>query len=365
MQGAKYKSYDVATVGGGWNVVVYRGDFEVGQLVLYFEIDSFIPATNGRFSWDMFNCLTDFQGEKGYHVRSQMLGKQISQGLVQPVGSMPEVKDVVENLQKEHGKDQGTKMATRMAFEDIIGVKKWEVASGAQGLELGRVPSFFPRPASERVQNIPDLFTNKHLDEVFQVTEKLDGVSMTVYRVAAGSKWHKSLPALSAGSTQHVQGARPGVASASKDLDERGNGVYWQAAKRLGLPARLGEMGLGNVAVQGELIGPTVKNNSIGFSPDADHEFIVFQMFDIDRQEYLGSGEVVEICARMGLPHVPVLGYFKLRDFAKNVDEILARAEGVGARGQTREGFVFKSLTSREDFAFKVVSNKWLLEQGE
>ncbi|KAF3762742.1 DNA ligase/mRNA capping enzyme, partial [Cryphonectria parasitica EP155] len=344
-----------------WTVVVYRGDFKVGQLVLYFEIDSFIPATNGRFSWEVSDTLTEFRGEKGYHVRSQMLGKQLSQGLVQQVGAMPEVNAVLEGLQKKHGVCKGTEMAMEMAFEDRIGVKKWEVPFEVQGQILGPAPSFFPRPASERVQNIPDLFTHRYLNEVFQVTEKLDGVSMTVYSVVRGSKWYKALPAVPVGPGQETQDVRFGVASANKGLDERGNDLYWNAAKRLGLPTRLhGIGGVQNVAIQGELVGPAIKRNSMRFPDSAEHNFFVFQIFDIDKQEYLPPVEVVDICERMALPHVPVLGYFKLRDFAASLNEILAKAEGVGTWGQTREGYVFKSVSSRKDFTFKVISNKWL-----
>lgn len=364
LKGARYKAYAVATVGSGWTVVVYHGDFRIGDLVLYFEIDSFIPATGGRFSWENSSCLTEFQGQKGYHVASQMLSKQLSQGLVQPVTALPEIKAVLDNLEKEHGHDEGMRIAQGMSFEDVLGVKKWEVPFESKGQILGRVPKFFPRPACERAQNIPDLFGHKHLNTTFQVTEKLDGASMTAYRVALGSRWHQALSALPEGSRQEVAGVRVGVASAAEDLDERGGDVYWRAAKRVGLPAKLGAVGLSNVAVQGELVGPTVKNNSLGFGEDAEHEFIVFQIFDIDKQAYVNSAEVVELCKKLGLPHVPVIGYLRLMEFATSLPELLSKADGASMRGTTREGFVFKSMRE-EEFAFKVISNKWLLEQGE
>lgn len=365
MKGPRYKAYDVATVGGGWTVVVYHGDFSIGEMILYFEIDSFIPATNVRFKWEDESALTEFQGEKGYHVASQMLDKQLSQGLVQAVSAFPEVQSVLDRLIDEYGFNMGRKRAKQMSFEEALGVKKWEVPCEAKGRILGSVPRFFPRPACERIQNMSNLFSYKNLNTTFQITEKLDGVSMSVYHVTRGSKWHKSLPVLAEGSTQHIGGVRMGVASAAQDLDEQGNDVYWQAAKKLGLPAKLQQMGLGNVAVQGELIGPTVKNNnSLNFAEDADHEFIVFQIFDIDKQHFLHPAVAVEICERLGMPHVPIIGYMSLREFATTLEEMLTKAEGTSMRGTTREGLVFKSMRE-EEFAFKVISNKWLLEQGE
>ncbi|KAJ4415214.1 hypothetical protein N0V82_007451 [Gnomoniopsis sp. IMI 355080] len=344
---ARYKGHDVVTIDGGWSIVVFHSAFICGQLVLFFEIDSFIPAINGRFSWEYSRDMTEFQGTKGFHVRSQMFGKQLSQGFVLHIDAWPEVKNVMDELDKEHGSEKASEIANDMSFEGILGVRKWEIPFEVRGKILGQVPQFFPRPACERVQNDSSIFTAKHLDTVFQVTEKLDGVSMTVYCVIKDSKWYQSLPDLPIGSTQETPTSRLGVASAGQDLDERGDDAYWQAAKRIGLPEKLREIGISNVAVQGELIGPTVKDNSLRFAKNAAHEFIVFQIFDIDRQAYVKPGEVVTICEKMGLPHVPVIGY----------------AEGVGVYGQTREGLVFKSM--RDVFSFKVISNKWLLEQGQ
>lgn len=381
LKGIHYKSYAVATVADGWTVVVYHGDFKVGDLVLYFEIDSFIPATTGRFGWEKESCLTTFQGQRGYHVVSQMLSRELSQGLIQPVAALPEVKAVLDALEREHGygKAMAVAQGADMAFDDVLGVTKWEVPFEAKGRVLGPAPTFFPRPACERAQNIPDLFRgprSSRSGDVFQITEKLDGVSMTAYRVALGSRWHRALPALPDG-LEHQEdgdvgkdgsgGARWGVASAAQDLDRRGGDVYWQAAERLGLRGVLKKMAghkLPSLAVQGELVGPTVKNNSLGFDEGAEHQFFVFQIFDIERQKYLDPRAVVTMCGELGLPHVPVIGYLRLGEFAGGLSELLAKAEGLSMRGTTREGLVFKSMWD-DGFAFKVISNKWLLEQGE
>lgn len=381
LKGMHYKAYAVATVADGWTVVVYHGDFKVGDLVLYFEIDSFIPATTGRFGWEKESCLTTFQGRRGYHVVSQMLSRELSQGLIQPVAALPEVKAMLDALEREHGHDKAMAMAqgADMAFDDVLGVTKWEVPFEAKGRVLGSAPTFFPRPACERAQNSPDLFLgprSSRSGDVFQITEKLDGVSMTAYRVALGSRWHRTLPALPDGLEQQEDGdvgkdgpggARWGVASAVQDLDSRGGDVYWQTADRLGLPDMLKKMAghnLPSLTVQGELVGPTVKNNSLGFDEGAEHQFLVFQIFDIERQKCLDPRVVVAMCGELGLPHVPVIGYLRLGEFAGGLSELLAKAEGLGFRGTTREGLVFKSM--RDDgFAFKVISNKWLLEQGE
>ncbi|KUI66907.1 hypothetical protein VM1G_02237 [Cytospora mali] len=355
--------FDIATVRGGWTVVVTHNTWSVDELALYFEIDSFILSKDRRFSWEDYGSMIRYQGKMGYHVRSKMYGKNISQGLIMDIEKFPEVRDVLQGLLKEHGPVNGMRMAQEMAFEDILGVKKWEHPVGAQGPVLGRAPPFFHQPGCGRAQNIPELFTAKYLNVDFQVTEKIDGVSMTVYRVQKGSQWHTSLPVLPEGSTQEDDIARVGVASRTEDLDEKGDSAYWQAAKQIDLPSKIHKIGIPNLAIQGELIGPTIRNNSLGFAPDEPHQFIVFQIYNIDTQRCLDPRRVVQLCEAHGLPHVPVIGKVQLKDYATSFREILPKADGMGFRAQPREGLVFKMCG--DEFAFKVISIRWLLEKGE
>jgi len=45
---------DSATV-GGWNVVIKKNEFKVGQKAVYFEIDSMIPIEEEKFSFFMLS----------------------------------------------------------------------------------------------------------------------------------------------------------------------------------------------------------------------------------------------------------------------------------------------------------------------
>jgi hypothetical protein len=57
--------------------------------------------------------------------------------------------------------------------------------------------------------------------------------------------------------------------------------------------------------------------------------------------------------------------YYKVRDLANNMNELLAKANGTGtgAFGGISEGFVFRSLDGKSHF--KVISNKWLAVTGK
>lgn len=84
---------------------------------------------------------------------------------------------MMEKLEKDHGMKKSVEMARNLSFGGVFfGVEKWEIPFEVRGKILCEVPQFFPRPACERVQNDPSIFTAKYLDTVFQVTEKLEVV---------------------------------------------------------------------------------------------------------------------------------------------------------------------------------------------
>ncbi|KAM0819985.1 putative RNA ligase-domain-containing protein [Seiridium cardinale] len=99
----------------------------------------------------------------------------------------------------------------------------------------------------------------------------------------------------------------------------------------------------------------------MGFD-SGQHHFYAFAIFDIDNQVWLPPQRTVEVCKNLAIDHAPVITRSKLGDFAKDVGELLHKAEGKGVRGNNREGLVLKALDN--SFAFKVIANNWLLEYG-
>lgn len=81
----------------GWHIMVKKGDYKVGDLAIYFEIDSLLPITNPAF---------DFMAKYKYKVKTQryMRGTVLSQGLLMRPDELG-LKDVKEGdfLTKELG----------------------------------------------------------------------------------------------------------------------------------------------------------------------------------------------------------------------------------------------------------------------
>jgi RNA ligase (TIGR02306 family) len=205
------------------------------------------------------------------------------------------------------------------------------------GIIKGNFPGWGRKTDQERAQNL----TNKINLEItkgsrFEITIKLDGTSMSV---------GKNRDAI-------VVCSR----NLSLDMDQEGNTLV-DVAKSKGLLDRISEFG--NIMISGELCGPGIQTNREKLK---EHRFFVFDIFDVDRGEYLDAKKRMEIVQSLGLDHVPILNEsVKLDDIGLNsLDDILAYANGESLNSSVREGLVFKKIDG--SFSFKAISNEFLLK---
>lgn len=326
----------------GWQCVVKKGEFSVGDLGVYFEIDSFLPSTDARYAF-LESKFIKWEGKIGARIRTMKLKGQLSQGLLLPAREFPEILAVEDS-----------------DVTELLGIEKWEKPLPAclGGTARGNFPSFIPKTDQERVQNIRDLFEDWG-HHTFQESTKMDGSSMTVYYVA------KDTDVYDMNARPDDEGNWPaelsGVCSRNLDLVETQGNQFWITARENQIIEKLRALGR-NLAIQGELCGSGIQSNFEKF-PDGVHDFFVYDIWDIDSQSYLSPQDTHTLAEQFGLKHVPVHGYIVLKEAAQTIDEILDRAEGKGINGAKREGIVFKHVES--GFSFKAISNSYLLKHGE
>lgn len=314
---------EVATV-GGWKVVVKKNEFAVGDLAVYFEIDSWIPHELAPFL-SKGKEPREFEGIKGERLRTVKLRGQLSQGLLLPLE--PTCANIVSELFE--GLD----------VTEPLNIKKWEMQVPAQlaGQVKGNFPTKIPKTDQERIQNLTkEIKAAQESGLLFELTEKLEGSSMTVYRIRGEF----------------------GVCSRNIDLKRDKNNSFWATAIAEDIDAKMQAVDeWWDFAIQGELIGPGIQGNIYNLSKP---EFRVFDVYNIQTGEYLQPLVRRNLINRMGLKHVPVLAVDKDLK-AGEVDYILEWAEGKSALNdkQEREGIVFKEM--RGGFTFKAISNKYLL----
>jgi len=316
---------------GGWTVVIKKGDFAVGDLAVYCEIDSWIPTELAPFL-SKGKEPREYEGVRGERLRTVKLRGQLSQGLLLPLSEVA-----------KFGPDQDVGFHVPVTWaegEDVseaLGIKKWEMQVPAQlaGQVRGNFPSLIPKTDQERVQNlVKEIAAAAESGAEFEVTEKLEGSSMTCYVIRGEF----------------------GVCSRNLDLKRDEHNTFWKVAIEEDIEEKMRQFGE-DFAIQGELIGPGIQGNIYKMSKP---EFHVFDVYNVTRGVYLTPAQRRALIDKMGLKHVPVLLVDK-DVLINDVQEILTWAEGKSKlnENQEREGIVFKEVNG--GMTFKAISNKYLL----
>jgi RNA ligase (TIGR02306 family) len=344
---------EVATV-GGWKVVVKRGEFSVGDLAVYIEIDSWVPHELAPFLSKGQEPRV-YNGVLGERLRTVKLRGQVSQGLLIAISA---VYGKIGPIDIQEGRD----------ITDLLGIQKWEaeIPASLAGQVQGPFPSWIRKTDQERCQNLVTEIFEENAGAKYEVTIKLDGSSMTVF---ARGTVDESDPSL-------VQ-MESGVCSRNlwlKVNEENANNTLVSVAVKsdlLGILEDMARNGDGNFAVQGEIMGPGIQGNRENLKT---HQFFVFDIQNVDEGAYLDPGArsllMLDLHARGVNPemvkHVPIVAHSaELLDTLgiKNVEDLLKFADGKSLNHQVREGLVFKRIDGGS--SFKAISNQFLLKGGE
>jgi len=312
---------EVATI-DGWKVVVAKDvGHKVGDLVVYCEVDSFLPI-KPEFEFlrkSSYKKMSD--GTEGFRLKTIRLRGVVSQGLVLPLS-------IIEytNVEFEVGMD----------VTNLLGTVKYEPPIPAElaGKVKGLFPSFLRKTDEERIQNLSSEY-ELFKENTFYVTEKLDGSSSTYY----------------------FNDGEFGVCSRNLELLETEGNTFWKVARELDLENKMKDFGV-NISLQGELIGEGIQGNPYKIKGQTVK---FFNLFDIDLQEYHSLSVFKETMRVLGLDTVPILDTsFKLPE---TIDELLKYSEQKSVLNPDfdREGVVIRS-TDRK-ISFKVISNKFLINE--
>jgi len=355
----------------GWQVVVKKGEFTEGQLAVYFEIDSWVPNTIAPFLTKEGYDPKEFNGVKGERLKTIKLRKTLSQGLLLPLSVVPHYEQIPAE-------------SRGMDVTEALGVQKWEAPeekatnNGPTASKTRSFPYFIRKTDQERAQNYGHMI-EANLDTKFEATVKKDGSSLTVFRVVPGSEYYEDAKALVQGKQSLFtriknfvlrKKAEPvyGLCSRNVLLPLEGNSNFHIAAKPL-IEKLKNDVSIaleGSIALQGELVAPDIQGN---YEKVKDVEFHLFDIFQIDRQEYFLPLERIVFADIYGINHATIVDRGTLRNILQLkegedvVQKLLTYASGEGDNpGVMREGVVFKAAD--KDFSFKVISNEYLLHKG-
>ena len=304
----------------GWQCVVSKGKHQPGELVAYFEIDSFVPV-EPTYEFLRKGCFKTVEGlGEGFRIKTIKLRGQLSQGLVMSL----------EELGLKQALPEGDDVT------GVLGVQKYEKPIPVQlrGQMAGNFPSFIPKTDQERVQNCFDKLCK---ESDWEVTVKLDGTSLTAYT-------HEG----------HI-----GVCSRNWELKDDGN-AYWEAAKADGIIKALeAHRDKGNsIAIQGELMGPGVQGNRENLT---EKQFFLFDVFDIAAHAYFNPEDRQAFSLNHNLRHVPHFANCSIGHSV--IPLLLAMADCRSINNPVAEGLVWKRMDGGD--SFKVINDKFLLNEQD
>lgn len=325
----------------GWAVVVKRGEYRVGDTVIYCEIDSLLPERpefeflrNSCFKPAQLDAAGNIAVPAGFRIRTVKLRGQYSQGICFPVSIV-------------RGGDSipiGTEVTTE------LGIVKWEppIPAGMVGKIKGPFPDFVPKTDETRVQLFADVL-ERHRGKEFVVTEKLDGSSFTAFHYEFGF----------------------GICSRNQWIDETDtSSKYVTIARSFQLREKLAETTARlrfDLAIQGEMIGPGIQGNKYKL------DFVtlrVFNVVNLATRKLLDFEQMQEVIRSLGLSPVPFLEKLTLNH---TVDELIELAEGKSVLNEStlREGIVLRPTveTYEEEtsgrLSFKAINPAFLVKYEE
>ena len=338
-----------------WDCVAQKGLYDVGDLVIYFEIDSLLPDIP-MLEWLKKSAWS--QKLNKYKISTHKFRNQISQGLIIPIRDLTEMYNQINGTSLSSiDYDEGDDLT------GLLKIEKYEppVSNGPLG-EIISHEWYVPKTDEERIQVCAENVLPEYMkidQNEWYASIKLDGTSCTAglfedtFLIGGRNQWYK-------GPNMYTETVKKygDIETKAREYLEA-TGVY--------------------VVFQGELCGPGIQSNRLGLK---EKEWFVFNVFvsttgKMDSYEKLDLIGMLGMCERFGLKHVPLVNAEDKFDFKTGtsiddtVDKLLYHVDNFRYRtyfedaspNQVAEGLVFRfnNMTN----SFKVVSNKFLLKGGE
>lgn len=320
----------------GWVCIAKKGEFNVGDMAVYIEIDSKCPETDERFA---------FLANKKFKVKTMKLGKfkVISQGLALPLSLFPELHDrnigddVTEALKITYASEEDTarktnkvdpnakykSMAKRrpklFANPIVRRIMRYSIGRKIMFLLFGRkkdnpkkFPDWIVKTDETRIENAPFYLQST---EKWIKTEKCDGTSCTfaVDRLKKGKNKFDFIVC-----SRNVRQADREQACYHE------SNIYWELADKYDIEKILTQFATENnynrVVLQGEGVG-SVQGNPYKFT---ENKLFVFNLI-IDGTR-LGTVEMAAFCKSHGLTSVPIID--TAYELPKTMEEMKLEADG-------------------------------------
>ena len=332
----------------GWECVVKKGEFEVGQHIVYVEVDSVMPE-RPEF---------EFLRDRKFRVRTIKLRGQVSQGLVLPLDILPAGNyklgdDVTELLGVTKYDPEAQQEALLLAKQPKTPANpiakflmrfKWYRRLFMKPKRKGGFPDWIVKTDETRIQNLTTLFDiESKKGTQFSVTEKVDGQSATYFLQKVSRRKYEF-----------------GVCSRNIRLGTPDNSSYWTIARKYDIENVLKKL-VGEyqtIVLQGEICGDGIQGNKYRIS---GYDLFAFNLIYPDHK--CTTAEIKEVLAPFGIKSVPIVEEGKV--LPETIAELVEYSKGksVVRKEQKREGVVMRNVQS--GISFKVINPDFLLAEKD
>jgi hypothetical protein len=361
----------------GWECVAGKGQHKVGDLVVYFEIDSIIPdhLMKAGNLWDEEKGKGRLSKKAGNVLATKRMLGVVSQGLTMSLEAAglsdkyaKEDKDVTDELgitkyekyvEEEYVAPGGKKPTFKsklkrkffglfrpMIFWMIHMLPGFEILAGKlEGksslfrsfiMNDGKFPNFIAKTDQNRIQNLSRNI-NDLLKDHYEISEKCEGTSSTYF----------------------YNRGDVGMCSRNLRKSKFDTTHFGQIEKKHDLFNKLRAYKQ-NIAIQGEICGPGIQGNYYNLP---EFTLFIFDVYLIDDRRKALHSERCKILSDLGLNlfQAPFLSLRSLE--GETIESILEDAitKSVINPKVDAEGKVYKSVT--KNISFKAINNDYLLKQ--
>ena len=346
----------------GYEVVVGKNDFKVGDLGVYFECDALL-SEKPEF---------EFLRSVKFRIKIRRFKGQISMGLMMPLTILPKGTKVEEGLDVTELLEVKNYVKAKEDAEELSTIDSINNKSRSKTLKFLMQFSWFrfiylklnhvdkgnwpqwdgaSKSDEERIQNCAKLIAD-HFDEEWYISEKIDGKSQSVF-LHRSVKW--GIPCWIFG-----------ICSRNIYLKTADNSDYWRATKKYELEKKLKAMKT-ELFCQMELIGEKIQGNK--YKRD-ELEMYVFTI--VENGKRVSLERLREICSKFQLNTVPILDESfvpskhipssEIKDIVKfMIDKSMDKSK---LYDTDREGIVMR-LRSNPYVSLKIINPNFLLAEKD
>lgn len=290
----------------GWPVVIPKGVYKDGELVVFIEIDAIVPKENSYFA---------FMEKQRYRTWPAKFRNEPSMGLVCPLSILPP---------GEYIEDQDV--------TSISGVIKYERA------EHYTFPSDSSGGFPTSLISVSD---EDNIRGKFKALTELEGKEMYNSVKVDGS------------SSSFIMNKGEFFTCSRRLKMKPGNGYSGLMAEKYDLENKLKALGV-NIAIQAECVGPGRQGNRMGLP---DLQLRIFRAKNLDTCQIYSLTELKDLCGKLEVPMVDVVQQFVFDGTVHTIDWFQAIADGLKyGNGQPAEGIVFAPTTP---FYSQVMKKSW------